>query len=61
MIIIKYFEWLKIEPDYREAIYELCDKDFKKIRQLKKPDAIAMIESNHLHKVHQCKHGAIWM
>lgn len=61
MIIIKYYEWLRFEPDYREAIYELCDKEFKKIRQLKKADAVAMIEANNLLKVHSCRDGAIWM
>lgn len=70
MIIIKYYEWLKIQellmkstgikPDIREAVYELCNDDFKKIRQLKKEEAIELIEENHLMRVHRNQHGAIW-
>lgn len=60
MVIIKYFEWLKIQPDLREVVYELCNNDFKKIRQLTKEDAIEMIEENHLVRVHRDKYGAIW-
>lgn len=70
MIIIKYYEWLKIQellikknglnPDIREAVYELCNDDFKKIRQLNKQEAIELIEENHLTQVHRNKYGAIW-
>lgn len=60
MIIIKYFEWLKIQPDLREAVYELCNSDFKKIRQISKDEAVEMINENHLTRVHRDKHGAIW-
>ncbi len=70
MIIIKYYEWLKIQellikknglnPDIREAVYELCNDDFKKIRQLNKQEAIELIEENHLTRVHRNKYGAIW-
>ena len=70
MIIIKYYEWLKIQellikknglnPDIREAVYELCNDDFKKIRQLNKQKAIELIEENHLTRVHRNKYGAIW-
>ena len=60
MIIIKYFEWLKIQPDLRDVVYELVTEDFKKIRQLTKEEAIEMIEENHLVRVHRDKYGAIW-
>ena len=70
MVILKYFEWLKIQeliskktglkPDIREAVYELCTDNFKKIRKLDKEEAIEMIQENHLQKVHWCKWGAIW-
>lgn len=60
MVIIKYFEWLKLFPDYREVIYELCTDKFKKIRQISKEEAIEMIEQNHLRKVHWNHSGAIW-
>ena len=60
MVIIKYFEWLRIFPDYREVIYELCRDDFKKIRQITKEEAIRLIDENHLQKVHWNSSGAIW-
>ena len=60
MIIIKYNEWLKIKPDLRNVVYELCRKDFRKIRQISKEEAIQMIKENHLQMVHRNKHGAIW-
>lgn len=60
MIIIKYYEWLKIQPDLSDCIYELCTEDFKKIRQLKKDEARAMIRDNNLVLVHKNKYGAIW-
>lgn len=70
MVIIKYFEWLKIQellmkknglkPDIREVVYELCSNDFKKIRQISKEEAVEIIEENHLVRVHRDKYGAIW-
>ena len=70
MIIIKYYEWLKIQelfkektglnPDIREAVYELCDDKFKKIRVIKKDEAVDLIEKNHLVRVHRNKYGCIW-
>ena len=60
MVIIKYFEWLKVQPDFREVVYEQCNDDFKKVRQLTKQEAIEKIEENHLVKVHRNKYGAIW-
>lgn len=70
MVIIKYYEWLKIQellmkknglkPDIREAVYELCNDDCKKIRQLSKQEAIELIDENHLTRVHRNEHGAIW-
>lgn len=69
MVIIKYFEWLKIQellmkknglkPDIREVVYELCSNDFKKIRQISKEEAVEIIEENHLVRVHRDKYGAI--
>lgn len=70
MVIIKYYEWLKIQellmkknglkPDIREVVYELCSNDFKKIRQISKEEAVEIIEENHLVRVHRDKYGAIW-
>ena len=60
MIILKYNEWLKWQPGYRDIIYELCHDDFKKIRQIDKEEAIRLIEENHLQRVHRNRYGAIW-
>ena len=70
MVILKYYEWLKIQellmkkngikPDIREAVYELCNDKFKKIRQLTKEEAVELINENHLTRVHRDKYGAIW-
>lgn len=60
MIIIKYYEWLKIQPDLREAVYEQCNDDFKAKKQLTKEEAIELIEENHLTRVHRDKYGEIW-
>lgn len=60
MIIIKYFEWLKIQQDLRDVVYELVTEDFKKIRQLKKEEALELIQENNLVRVHRNKYGAIW-
>jgi hypothetical protein len=60
MIIIKYYEWLKIQPDLRETVYEQCDDNFKKVKQITKEEAISFIEDNNLQRVHRNKYGAIW-
>ena len=60
MIIIKYFEWLRFQPDVRNIVYELCDEEAKKIRELDREEAIQMIKDNHLTRVHRNIHGTIW-
>ena len=70
MVILKYFEWLRIQeliskktglkPDIREAVYELCTDKFKKIRRISKEEAIELIQENRLQKVHWSRYGAIW-
>jgi hypothetical protein len=60
MIIIKYPEWLRLQPDYREMVYELCDDEFKKIKKISKEEAIELIKENDLRMVHRNKYGAIW-
>ena len=60
MIVIKYFAYLKIRPDYRDVVYELCDDTFKRVRLLSKEEAIKIIETNHLQRVHRNIYGAIW-
>lgn len=60
MIIIKYHEWLTIQPDIRSTVYELCRDDFTKVRQISKEEAREKIKENGLKMVHFNKHGAIW-
>lgn len=60
MVIIKYHEWLKILPYYKETVYELCSDDFKKVKRLSKEEAIKMIEENNLKRVHRNMFGAVW-
>lgn len=60
MIIIKYHEWLRFEPDYREIVYELCNDDFEKVKKISKEKAIELIKDNGLQKVHHNRYGSIW-
>ena len=66
MTIIKYYEWLKIFPDERRAIYELCERDpekedgYRTIKKLKKSDALKRIRENSLAIVHDNKYGTVW-
>lgn len=60
MIIIKYFEWLKLFKDERYPIYELCDKEYKCKRILSREEARKMIKQHHLRMVHFDESGAIW-
>lgn len=66
MMIIKYFQWLKIYPDKRDIALELCIRDPKKeegvktIRTLDRQTAFEIIEEFDIPKVHNNRHGAIW-
>lgn len=60
MIIIRYNEWLIVQPDIRSTVYELCRDDFTKVRQISKEEAREKIKENGLKMVHFNKHGAIW-
>lgn len=60
MKVIRYNEWLIWHPDLRSVVYELCQDDFKKIRQITKEEARKLIQENDLKMVHSNKHGAIW-
>lgn len=60
MIIIKYFEWLKIQPDLRDVVYAVCDDDFKNAKPISKEEAIKLIKKNNLQRVHRNQYGAIW-
>lgn len=66
MMIIKYYEWLKILPGEKHCIYEQCRRDpdaengVRKARTLDRETAKSLIEAHHLHVVHRNKYGAIW-
>lgn len=60
MIILKYHEWLRLFPDIKDTVYELCGDDYRKIRQISKEEAIQMIADNGLTRVHRNRYGAIW-
>ena len=66
MMIIKYYEWLKIIPDEKHPICELCKRDtdaedgIRKIKNIDKQTAQRMIEDNHLRVVCKNKYGIIW-
>lgn len=60
MKVIRYNEWLIWHPDVRNVVYEECEDDFKKIRQISKEGARDLIKENGLKMVHFNKYGAIW-
>lgn len=60
MIILKYHEWVRKFPDIRETVYELCDDEFKAVKQISKEEAMDLIDEHDLQKVHSNKYGAIW-
>ena len=66
MMIIKYYEWMKVFPDQRQIVYEQCVRDrnekdeVRTLRKLNKEEAMELIQENNLHIVHRNKHGTIW-
>ena len=66
MMIIKYYEWMKVFPDQRQIVYEQCVRDrnekdgVRTLRNLNKEEAMELIQENNLHIVHRNKHGCIW-
>lgn len=66
MMIIKYYEWLKILPGEKHSIYEQCERDPKaedgvrKIRTIDRETAKSLIETHKLHVVQRNKFGVIW-
>ena len=66
MMIIKYFQWLKIYPDKRDVAFELCIRDpqkeegVKTVKSLDRQTAFEIIEEFDIPKVHSNRHGAIW-
>lgn len=61
MIIIKYFEWLRflVEPE-RFPVWEIVDKEFEKIREIKPDEAKRLIKKHGLKLVHFNSNGAIY-
>ena len=66
MMIIKYYEWIKFQPDHRQAVYELCKRDttekdgVKTIEILDKETALRIIEDEEYILVYRDKSGCIW-
>lgn len=66
MMIIKYYTWLKLLPDERHAVYEICERDselkdgVRHVKYIEKDEAKRLIEANNLHVVHRNKYGVIW-
>lgn len=60
MIIIKYFEWMKLIKDERHPVYEICDKHYKCRRQIPREEAQKLIKEHNLRLVHRDNDGAIW-
>lgn len=60
MIVIKYNEWLIVQPDLQGKVYELCDDEFNKIKLINKKEAIRLISENNLQVVCKNKYGTIW-
>lgn len=66
MLIIKYYEWVKFQPDHRQAVYELCKRDttekdgVKTIEILDKETALRIIEDEEYILVYRDKSGCIW-
>lgn len=66
MLIIKYYEWVRFQPDQRQPVYELCKRDpsqkegVKTIRLLDKETALKMIEEEGYLQVYRDKSGTIW-
>ena len=66
MMIIKYYEWIKFQPDHRQAVYELCKRDptqkdgVKTIDILDKETALRMIEDEEYILAYRDRSGCIW-
>lgn len=66
MMILKYYEWLKILPEEKHVVYELCNRDpdteegVRRVKYLDKDTAMRLIEDNHLIIRQQNKYGIIW-
>mgnify|MGYP006782997883 CR=1 FL=1 len=66
MTIIKYFEWAKISPKERKAVYELCMRDpreedgYRTIEILDRKAALEIIRQNELPLVYSSEDGMIW-
>ena len=65
-MIIKYYEWLRLLPDERYAVYEICERDpelkdgVRHVKYIEKEEAKKLIEVKNLHVVHRNKLGVIW-
>lgn len=46
MIIIKYYEWIKIMPEERHPIYEIVNSKYEKLRTITRDEAQRLIRDN---------------
>ena len=66
MMIIKFYEWVRFQPDQRQHVYELCKRDttqkegVKTISILDKETALKMIEEEGYLLVYRDRSGSIW-
>ena len=60
MIIIKYFEWLKLFKDERHPVYEICDKHYKRRKEISREEAKKLIKAHNLRLAFFSNDGAIW-
>ena len=60
MIIIRYYEWLKLFKEERYPIFELCNDKYECKKELTRDEAREMIKKNHLRLVYHDKNGDIW-
>jgi hypothetical protein len=60
MIIIKYFEWMKLIKDERHPVYEICDKHYKCRKKISREEAMWLIKDNNLRLAFFSNDGAIW-
>ena len=61
MIIIKYYEWLRLnkDPD-RYPIWEICNEKYEKVKEITKEEAKRLIRENNLRLAHFDNNGAIY-
>lgn len=60
MIIIRYNEWIRLLPEEKHIVYEICDEKFKRLRIIDRTEAKRLINIHGLKLVFKSKDGAIF-